>query len=289
MCLTESTNDMIWMFQMDNFQSRIVSELLQVKKAKAQNRPCIIGVYGPQGSGKTTLSLKLCQSLSNAGFSAVTVSLDDFYYSKAKRQELSQSIHPLLATRGVPGTHDDQLGMKVFSEILNERQTQLPIFNKAVDDLAPHAEWHQINKVDFLIFEGWCVGLPDVLEQDLVAHPEPINSLEAEHDADGKWRQYVAHRNKDYQKWYAMIDHMIGIGIPSFDSVANWRWQQECELFRNTGKRLFNNQSEVRHFISFFERVTRAAQNVLTSFTQTQFYIDDDHEIIKATLWSQSR
>ena len=34
------------------------------------------------------------------------LSIDDYYFSKKKRIKLSKKIHPLLITRGVPGTHD---------------------------------------------------------------------------------------------------------------------------------------------------------------------------------------
>ena len=34
------------------------------------------------------------------------LSIDDYYYSKIDRYNISQQIHPLLMTRGVPGTHD---------------------------------------------------------------------------------------------------------------------------------------------------------------------------------------
>ena len=37
------------------------------------------------------------------------LSIDDFYLTKAERNQLAQNIHPLLVTRGVPGTHDVQM------------------------------------------------------------------------------------------------------------------------------------------------------------------------------------
>ena len=37
---------------------------------------------------------------------------DDFYLTQAQRQDLAQQIHPLLKSRGVPGTHDVPLAKK---------------------------------------------------------------------------------------------------------------------------------------------------------------------------------
>ena len=40
------------------------------------------------------------------------LSLDDLYLPKAERLRLARDVHPLLATRGVPGTHDVALGVE---------------------------------------------------------------------------------------------------------------------------------------------------------------------------------
>ena len=64
-------------------------------------------VNGSQGSGKTTLCAYLCALLeAEYGLRAIALSLDDFYLTRAAARELGASVHPLLATRGVPGTHD---------------------------------------------------------------------------------------------------------------------------------------------------------------------------------------
>ena len=34
------------------------------------------------------------------------LSIDDYYLSKKNRYQLASQVHPLLLTRGVPGTHD---------------------------------------------------------------------------------------------------------------------------------------------------------------------------------------
>ena len=61
----------------------------------------LIGVAGAQGSGKTTLARSLAVALGG-----VQLSLDDVYRTRAERQTLARDLHPLLATRGPPLTHD---------------------------------------------------------------------------------------------------------------------------------------------------------------------------------------
>src|SRR4030095_9784384 len=77
-------------------------------------RPLCIAIAGAQGSGKTTLGEVLTEQLVLAGVSAVACSLDDFYLTRAGRIELARSEHPLLITRGVPGTHDVDLCIRTM-------------------------------------------------------------------------------------------------------------------------------------------------------------------------------
>lgn len=245
----------------------------------APEKCLVVGLYGPQGSGKTTLSAKICEKLILDGYKACAVSLDDFYLSKLQRKQLSEKIHPLLLTRGVPGTHDFQLGIDVFQSILTGAPTKLPVFDKAMDDVKPLEHWIDVDpNIQFLIFEGWCVGLPDILFEDLKVNPEPCNFLEKEQDKNNQWRNYVAKANRDYQKWYQCIDYMIGLRIPAFECVEDWRWQQECDMHSKKGSSFFESKEAVRNFIFYFERITKVAQSNINNFVDCVIEIDKDHQ-----------
>ena len=62
---------------------------------------------GSQGVGKSTL-LKIIEIVFKKFYKKkiLTLFLDDFYLCKNERRILDKSTHPLLITRGVPGTHD---------------------------------------------------------------------------------------------------------------------------------------------------------------------------------------
>ncbi|WP_310473915.1 hypothetical protein [Sandarakinorhabdus sp.] len=105
---------------------------------------------------------------------AVTVSLDDFYLTRARRQALAAHVHPLFTTRGVPGTHDLPL-LRVHSD----RPVSLPVFDKLADDRLPPQHWRQFDRIDLLIPEGWCIGARLQLAARLT---EPIDTLEAGED-----------------------------------------------------------------------------------------------------------
>jgi len=70
----------------------------------------IIGLSGPQGSGKSTIAeiLKiLLQEIYN--LKVVIFSIDDFYKSLREREKMSKKISSLFLTRGVPGSHDTKI------------------------------------------------------------------------------------------------------------------------------------------------------------------------------------
>src|SRR5690606_12103429 len=83
-----------------------LAERLLQKVASARGT-LVVGISGSQGSGKSTLAALLVLLLRELmGLRAVNLSIDDFYLTRARRRDLARDIHPLLATRGVPGTHD---------------------------------------------------------------------------------------------------------------------------------------------------------------------------------------
>ena len=65
----------------------------------------------------------------------LTLSLDDYYLPKKERLILSKKIHPLLITRGVPGTHDLNKLIKDINSFQNKKYPiHKPIFDKLKDD-----------------------------------------------------------------------------------------------------------------------------------------------------------
>ena len=172
----------------------------------------VFGVAGGQGTGKSTLSSLLVEILAHGfGKKVITFSIDDIYLSHAERQQLAADIHPLLATRGVPGTHDPLLGLYLLQQLKVAEQgdlVHLPVFDKAIDDRLPPDQWRvEEGPFDLIIFEGWCVGAMPQTEDDLI---EPVNDLERVEDADGIWRQFVNDElSGPYIELFAAIDNLL--------------------------------------------------------------------------------
>lgn len=231
-----------------------------VHDAVQQRQVRVLGVHGAQGCGKSTLAALIKWYLEgHRGLQVAQLSLDDFYLTRDQRQHLAATLHPLFATRGVPGTHDVALARQVIADLRgNAVQVALPRFDKAADDRAPQAEWPVLaGPVDLIVLEGWCVG---ATPQDDAALAAPVNLLEADEDPAGIWRREVNRQLAGpYQQLFGQIDYLLMLAAPGFECVAQWRTQQEQKLIARRGAQGAGvmTPAQVLRFIQFYERLTR--------------------------------
>ena len=225
--------------------------------ARAEGPGFVVGICGAQASGKSTLTAVLRRLLEDRGLKAASLSLDDLYLTHAERQTLGREVHPLLATRGAPGTHDVSLGLSVLNSLARPGDTLAPSFDKASDDRRAAAV-SITGPVDVILFEGWCVGARP--QGDVSA---PVNALERERDPDGGWRSFVNDALAGpYQRLFAHINLQVLLKAPSFEVVLAWRQEQEAKLrARLIGeggdlKRAMTDD-QVADFIAHYERLTR--------------------------------
>jgi D-glycerate 3-kinase len=250
----------------------------------AQNAPLVLGVNGAQGTGKSTLAAWLGQYLLHeAGLRCAILSIDDLYLTRAQRLALSQEVHPLFATRGVPGTHDLLLGMDTLDHLLAGQEVPLPRFNKAVDDRVPLATWPRIvSPVDVVIVEGWCVGAQPEADGAL---ERPINALEQGEDAHGLWRGYVnAQLAGPYRELFDRMDHLVMLKAPDFDAVHGWRAEQEAKLLQRV--RLAGESDagvmdapSLKRFMMHYERLTHWMLEEMPDRADVCWTLAADHTI----------
>lgn len=252
---------------------------------KSASKTVLVGINGCQGSGKSTLCALLVEIFNEVfKLKSIGFSIDDFYYSKAHRAALSDTVHPLLKTRGVPGSHDTKLLHTVVKQLLVGESTLIPVFDKSIDDLLPMSEWTKVHSsLDVVVFEGWCVGIEHQQEDALVA---AVNDLESAQDANGIWRKYVNNALKtEYQQVFSLIDYLVMLKAPSFNQVFKWRWEQEQALV----KRLANieqskltgimSEKEVHQFIQFYQRLTEHALDTLHLKSNCTFSLNKKRSI----------
>ena len=230
----------------------LADDLAQRAEAK---RPLVVGVNGAQGSGKSTSCRFLEVLLAERGLRTVTLSLDDLYLTRAERQALAREVHPLFATRGVPGTHDVALGAELLDAMAAGGAVALPVFDKATDDRA--AGTRPVDgPVQMVLFEGWCVGAAPQLEEALA---EPINRLEREEDLDGRWRYEVNRRlATDYAALFRRLDLLVMLRVEGFEAVRANRLLQEQKLARRKpGEAGVMKATALERFLMHYERLTR--------------------------------
>jgi D-glycerate 3-kinase len=214
----------------------------------------VVAICGAQGSGKSTIAAATRAILVERGVETVVLSLDDLYLPHAARQRLAREVHPLLATRGPPGTHDVELGLQVLNAVARDRPIALPRFDKATDDPAlPQARPRFQGPAKVVLFEGWCVG---ARPEPGAALREPINGLERDEDPDGRWRGFVnTALAAAYPPLFERCDELVLLAAPSFEVVAGWREQQEARLRARTGAGMTADQ--IARFVAHYERLTR--------------------------------
>jgi D-glycerate 3-kinase len=235
--------------------AKIIERDIRDVLAHGDGRSIVIGLCGAQGSGKSTAAAQVDAALSADGIRSMVLSLDDFYLTAAERNALGDAVHPLLRTRGVPGTHDVALAMTMLDLLQSGEPVRLPRFDKARDERAATAQW-QVSPagVQVILFEGWCVGARPQSEAALV---EPVNALEAEQDRSGGWRRFVNDQlTSPYQRLFARLDRLILLEAPGFEVVRAWRTEQEEDLRRETGNGGMSD-AEIETFIQHYERLTR--------------------------------
>lgn len=274
---------------LDDLQAHVAPVAAAIARhARASERPVLVGLNGCQGSGKSTLARFLRTMLQiGASVNCAVVSIDDFYLTRSARQQLGEDIHPLLATRGVPGTHDLTLANSTLDALLDPTRSvpvSVPTFDKAVDNRRPADKWTSVAPdTAVIILEGWCVGCPPQTQQALA---EPANTLELEEDPIGTWRQFVNDQLvTSYARLFERMDRLVMLKAPSFDCVYHWRAKQEQQLAHTraaaeaAATRLMSGAA-LRRFIHHYERLTRHQLKALPTIADATITLSAEHRMI---------
>jgi D-glycerate 3-kinase len=208
------------------------------KKENKNNAPLFIGISGSQGSGKTTLNRELVKTLKSEPYnlSIVNISLDDLYLTNKEQNEVAEANagNELLKYRGSPGTHDVELGEKIFKQLKNlESNILIPTYNKALKngrgDRSPESEWQNVSPpFDIVIFEGWMVGFKS-LSDDVITELLPKTKYAKKYPL-----KHILTINSNLKKmenlWYPFFDVFVHLYNNELENVYHWRLEQEEEL-----------------------------------------------------------
>ncbi len=196
--------------------------------ASAKSKPCIIGMSGANGIGKTTICESLLVALGKNNLKGASISIDDFYLTRNEQIQLSSKFanNRFLQHRGYPGTHDIDLGLEIIQKLKNKNpsKVRVPTYDKSAfdgcGDRFPEAKWKTVETpLDFILWEGWMLGFQPITESEIKdVHLKQINQL------------LFA-----YERWNALLDSLIILKPEKMEYVIDWRTQAEQQR-RNSGR-----------------------------------------------------
>jgi len=255
------------------FPAPLPQQALAASGAREGGGMRVLGISGLQGSGKSTLAAQVVDAARASGLSAASVSLDDFYLTADARRALARDVHPLLATRGPPGTHDMELALATIAALRADGMPPLPRFDKLGDDRLPASAWTRPSRpLDLLVFEGWCLATPAEADDAL---REPLNALERDEDQQGIWRRWCnAALARHYPPLWATMDVLWFLRPPGFETVHRWRLQQEQALQAAEPGRRGMDAAQLERFIQHYERISRQALRTLPGIADTIVALD---------------
>ena len=252
-----------------------------------KKKPYFVGLAGGQGTGKTTISSIIKIILTKYfKLKVFRISIDDFYKTRKERRNLSKRVHPMLLTRGVPGTHDMKMMSSFFKKTKSKKfkKIKLPTFNKAIDDRFSKKYWYDLrDKPDVIIFEGWCVGARSEKNMTL---KKSLNYLEKTNDQKLIWRKYVNQQLKSkYKKLYSQLNCLIYLKAKNFNLLQKWRLKQEHKLWlknKNNSKNKIMSKDEVIKFMQTYQRITQNMFKNMPKYASIILNLNSNHQIKSA-------
>lgn len=255
--------------------------------AKVAERPQVVAIVGAPGSGKTTLSTYFQVLLPEVfGLSVAGFSLDDLYLNRADREQLARNVHPLFATRGAPGTHRIELGMRTLQSLRHaaaQTSTPLPRFNKGLDEPRPESEWPVfVGRPDVILIDSWLWNVNPPTPEQLT---EPYNERERKADAHGTWRQAATQAlGRDYPEFFSQAKQWVLLETPDWETTVRFREEQEegnRSSLPSAEDSARDEASSIRHFLDLFQRWAH-----LPHTSEPDFQIRLDH-LHRATFVAQ--
>ena len=222
----------------------------------------MIGIQGAQGTGKTVLTILMKIFLQAVGYAVDRASLDDFYKTFEERKVMKEGAYagnPFYDVRGVPGTHSFEELYTSFGNIRNGHEANIPIFDKSKHNgKGDRIGYRQVKTpLDIWIFEGWCVGVPQVdpsqfpsIMQENEYAKKVFEGLDPRHE---HYQKVLEHIEK-YQKIWSFLDDWTVMQPINIRSIESWRQDQERRTIATKGSGM--TPEEVSIFIRPYIPIT---------------------------------
>ena len=248
----------------------------------SDGKTIIVGIQGGQGTGKTTIVQFLEKQLKKKGFNVQSFSIDDYYKSWKERKALQQKYpsNPFYhISRGLPGTHRVKFLLETLQKTKAGKDFEIPVFDKSLYD-GKGDVLSKTRKVkgrqDFVIVEGWCVGMPEVSSQKFLEICDKNNNIKK---LDPKLQDHkiVLGFLKGYQPIWKLLDYQIMLKADSPEVHKKWRLLQEKRLKAVKGMGM--SKKEVHAFVEPFLPFTYVCYDLIKP--DVKILIDEKHNFYK--------
>lgn len=214
--------------------------------------PLVLGLSGPQGCGKSTLSADLVTGFGWLGLRATCLSVDDVYLRRDEQVALSERFPgaPIFADRGFPGTHDVELGRRLLDSLATVEPgefVRVPSYDKSAfggrGDRKPHVEWPEVAcPLDLVVFEGWMLGFTPAAEPTDPALAQANEFL------------------RRYEVWHERLGAFLHLDAAEPHFVVDWRVEAERRRRESGAAGLTDAEAEsyVRRFLPAYALWTPA-------------------------------
>jgi len=261
----------------------IVPIAKRLQKIHHKDKTTIVGVQGGQGTGKTTLVQFLEKELKKKGFQVQSFSIDDFYKTWKERKEFQEKYpaNPFYQiSRGLPGTHRVKFLLDTLQKAKAGKDFEIPMFDKSLYD-GKGEVLSKTKKVkgrrDFILFEGWCVGMPAASSQQLldICKKNGINLKKLDPKLED--HKVVLKFVKEYQPLWKKLDYQIMLKPSSAEVHKKWRLLQETELKKKKGQGM--SKGEVYGFVEPFLPFTYVCYDLIKP--DAKILIDEKHNFYR--------
>ncbi len=247
----------------------------------------IVGIQGGQGTGKSTIIKSLEKRLKKKGFKVQSFSLDDFYKSYDERQKLQKKFPAnrfYQIPRGLPGTHRVKLLLETLKKAKEGKDFEIPVFDKSLyqgkGDVLPKNRKIK-GRHDFIILEGWCVGIPTVSSHKLLEICKKNSIAIKKIDPKLQDHKIVLNFIKEYRPIWKWLDYQIMLKADSSEVHKRWRLLQEKKLKEKKGQSM--SQREVYAFVEPFLPFTYVCYDLIKP--DVKVLIDEKHNFYKINFY----
>ena len=268
-------------YSTSEFKNIMIPLLDRIISKHKNHKTTIVGIQGGIGTGKTTLVNFLKEILKQMGYKVQSFSIDDFYKTRKERLELSRKFkqNPFYQiSRGLPGTHRVNILWNTLQWIKKGKNFNIPIFDKSLYNAYGDVLNKKIKikkKLDFVLFEGWCIGIPytSIYELSAILNKYKIKNLDYKPEHAKIVLKYV----KSYQKLWKYLDCIIMLMPKNPELHKKWRYQQELKLKKVTGKGM--SKKEINRFVRPYIPFTYLCYEKIKPDIKIE--LDEKHRFIK--------